>query len=200
LEGKEKNKAAGFFETKGMVHNLLEGLGIDDFYYDTFESAPEEMAATFWHQGRTAKVCIEGTEQYIGFVGEVSPLVLAEFDIHERAVLFEFDLEKLMQVSEGEMEYAPIRKYPVVERDISLVSEKNIQVDDILQVIQEAGGKTVLDADLFDIYDFEDGSTSFAFHILFGAPDRTLQSAEVDSLMQKITDNLEKELKVKIRN
>ena len=97
------------------------------------------------------------------------------------------------------MEYAPIRKYPVSERDISMVSETGIKVDDILQVIQVAGGKMVLDADLFDIYDFPDGSTSFAFHILFGALDRTLQSVEVDSLMTKITENLEKELKVKIR-
>lgn len=197
--GGQNSKAPNFFEAKGVAHNLLEGLGIDDFYYDTFNCVPEDTLATFWHQGRTAEIKIEGTQEKGGYVGEISPLVLSEFDIHERVALFEFDLEKLMQISEGEMEYAPIRKYPVAERDISMVSEKNIKVDDILQVIESAGGQYILDANLFDIYDFADDSSSFAFHIIFGAPDRTLQSAEVDDLMQKITGALEKELNVKIR-
>jgi len=195
----QESRALEFFEAKGIVHNLLEGLGIDDFYYDSVNSMSEDVLPEFWHKGRTAQIKIIGTHESVGFVGEVSPLVLAEFDIHERVALFEFDLENLMRISEKEMEYAPIRKHPVSERDISMVSSENLKVDDILQVIQEAGGKTVLDTDLFDIYDFEDGSTSYAFHILFGADERTLQSAEVDALMQKITENLEKELKVKIR-
>lgn len=199
LDGKENKKANSFFEAKGIVHHSLEGLGIDDFYYDSIDGISEDTLITFWHQGRTAQIKIIGTHDKVGYVGEVSPLVLAEFGIQERVVLFEFDLENLMQISEKEMEYAPIRKYPVMERDISMVSNESLKVDDILQVIQEAGGKMVIDADLFDIYDFEDGSTSFAFHILFGADDRTLQSAEADSLMQKITESLEKELKVKIR-
>ena len=72
-------------------------------------------------------------------------------------------------------------------------------MDEILQVIQKAGGNLVLDADLFDIFDFADGSSSYAFHIIFGANNRTLESQEVDDLMRKINANLEKDLKVKIR-
>lgn len=56
----------------------------------------------------------------------------------------------------------------------------------------------VLKVDLFDIYDFDDGSSSYAFHIIFGA-DRTLKNEEVDKLMQKINDQLKKDLKVKVR-
>jgi phenylalanyl-tRNA synthetase beta chain len=199
LEGKEGKKGTSFFEAKGIVHSLLEGLGIDEFYYDSVDSMPADVLPSFWHQGRTAEVKKEGTGESIGFVGEVSPLILSEFDVQGRVTIFEFDLETLMRLSEEELEYAPIRRFPISERDISMVSEKGTKVDDLLQVIQSAGGKMVLNADLFDIYDFEDGSTSFAFHILFGADDRTLQSAEVDALMAKISESLEKDLKVKIR-
>lgn len=195
----QKTKGAEFFEAKGLSRHLLEGLGVDNFYYDSFEPVSDDTLVTFWHQGRTAEIKIEGTGERIGFVGEVNPLVLTEFDIHERVALFEFDLEKLMRIAEEEREYSPIRKYPTVERDVSMVSEKDVKVDDILQAIQSAGGDFVLDADLFDIYDFSDESSSFAFHILFGAPDRTLQSQEVDVLMQKIIESLERDLGVKVR-
>lgn len=56
-----------------------------------------------------------------------------------------------------------------------------------------------MDVDLFDIFDFADGSSSYAFHIIFGADDKTLKSEEVDRLMGKIISSLEKEMGVKVR-
>ena len=80
-----------------------------------------------------------------------------------------------------------------------MIEKENARVDDILRVIQKTGGNLVLDADLFDIFDFEDNTSSYAFHIIFGADNRTLTSEEVDVLMEKIINNLEKGLRVKVR-
>lgn len=199
INTKKMKQDTNFYEAKGYVDALLEMLGVDDYYFDSFESVPVDTPLSLWHESRTAAIKIEGREQAIGYIGEINPFVLANFDITKRVALFEIDLEEIQKITEKEMEYAPIRKYPDVMRDISMVSQGGILVDEILQAIQKAGGDLVLDVDLFDIYDFDDGSSSYAFHILFGAPDRTLESAEVDKLMEKIVGSLENELKLKVR-
>jgi len=194
-----KQQAASFYEAKGFVDALLSKLSIRDYYYDSFEAAPIDSFTTLWHLGRSAEIKIEGQKEAIGFVGEINPLILSEFDIYERVAMFEFDLNKLQKFSESEMEYEPIRKHPTAMRDISMSVGSDILVDEVLEIIQKAGGDMILDVDLFDMYDFEEGGTSLAFHIIFGAENRTLESNEVDILMEKITTLLEKDLKVKVR-
>lgn len=204
LETKDKGKGQNkketiFYEIKGCADILLKRLGINDYYCDTFDAVPSDTPLNLWHEGRSAQIKIEGTEKEIGFIGEINPLVLVNLDIHERVAIFEFDMEKLREISQGEMEYMPIRKYPEVLRDISMVAKGDILVDEILQTIQRAGGNLVLDVDLFDIFDFADGSSSYAFHIIFGSDKRTLESGEVDELMKKIIIGLENNLKVSVR-
>lgn len=191
--------ASTFFEAKAVVDNLLAQLGIVDHYYDNFNGNPIDTPVSLWHQSRSAEIKIEGKEESIGYMGEINPFVLTEFDIHTRVAMFEINMEKLRVISEGEREFQPIRKHPVVVRDISMTAEKVVRIDDILENIQEAGGDIVLDVELFDAIDFADNSSSFAFHIILGADERTLGGKEVEEAMQKIMHALEKQLKVKIR-
>lgn len=205
LEAKNKKlkvksiKATEFYTAKGYMDALLQKLGILDYYYDDFNASPVDTFVALWHQGRSAEIKIKGSGKKIGYIGEINPLILTEFDIHQRVAMFEIDMAKLKEISESEREYKPISKYPAVERDISMIAKENIRVNDILYNIQTSGGNLVLDVDLFDIYDFEDNTSSYAFHIIFGSEGRTLKSEEVDKLMQKITSNLEKDLGVKVR-
>lgn len=193
-------KSESFLEMKGFVNHLLLELGIDDHYYNDATPHFTEGDGKLWHSGRSAEIKIEGSEETVGFAGEVHPVVLKKFGIKKRVAMFEFDTEKLRAISEGEREYEPLRKFPEVERDIALIAKGNIKVDDILKEIYSSGGKMVLNVDLFDIFDFEDGTSSYAFHILLGAAERTLESGEIENLMKNIAENLEKKLKVKIRS
>ena len=195
----DKRHASVFYEAKGCAEYLLERLGISDYYFDTFDAESLDTPVGLWHEGRTAEVKIEGTGKTIGFVGEINPTVCTAFDIDQRIGVFEFDMAVLQEISEQEREYAQIRKYPVVTRDISLISPTEVRVDQILSVIQNSDGDMVLDVDLFDIFDFADGTTSYAFHIMLGADDRTLTSAEIDEVMEKIMQGLQEELGIEVR-
>ncbi|EKE12045.1 MAG: hypothetical protein ACD_14C00033G0003 [uncultured bacterium] len=194
----DKRHGSVFFEAKSHVDYLLEQIGINDRYYDTFEGSSIETPS-LWHQSRSAEIKIEGSQESIGFVGEINPFVLEEFDINNRVAIFEFDMEKLCAIAEAEREFTPIRKHPVVIRDISLIASGNVRVDDILMVIQKAGGDLVLDVDMFDAIDFADSTTSFAFHVILGASERTLNGKEIDDVMNLITSKLESELELKMR-
>jgi phenylalanyl-tRNA synthetase beta chain len=198
-EKMDKRHESGFFEAKGIVDSVLMQLGIVDHYYDDFNIDLPENSNSLWHPTRSAEIKIEGSEKIIGILGEINPIILEQFGINTRVVMFEFDSEKLLEISDAEREYAPIRKHPVVTRDISLLTEKDVRIDDILMIIQEAGGDMVLDVDLFDAIDFADDSSSFAFHIVLGADEKTLTGKEIDEVINSIVNELESKLKVKIR-
>lgn len=198
-EKQDKRHGSVFFAAKSQADGILEHLGIADFYYDNFKITPAENSAALWHISRSAEIKLEGSGEAVGFIGEINPLVLEQFDIRNRIAMFEFDLQKLQQVFSQEREYEPIGKFPVVTRDISLIAGKDIRVDEILMVIQKAGGKIVLDVDLFDAIDFADNTSSFAFHIILGNNDRTLTGKEIDDAINSIIMHLESDLNVKVR-
>lgn len=195
----DKRHASVFFEAKSQIDHLLVQMGITDHYYDTFEASPIDTPLSVWHKTRSAEIKIQGSGKSIGFVGEINPFVLEQYDINSRVAAFEFDMKALREVSESEKEFQPIRKHPVVIRDISLLAESGVRVDEILMTIQQAGGELVLDVDMFDAIDFSDDSSSYAFHIILGADNRTLAGKEIDDVMEKIVTKLESELKVKMR-
>jgi phenylalanyl-tRNA synthetase beta chain len=189
-------KADSFFEMKGHVSELISKRGIADFYFQ--EASGDERVAP-WHPSRSAVIrSSEGEE--IGRVGEIDLVVLEEYSIKKRVAMIEVDTEKLRTLSESEREFEPIRKYPDVTRDISMLCGNDVRVDDILDSIQEAGGELVLDVDLFDIFEIEgEEKNSFAFRIVFGSKERTLERKEVDEIMDSVMSKLETDLGVEIR-
>ncbi len=182
-----------FSEVRSYVELLLRNLHVDEFLFQKFD---KDNLSNLWHKGRSAEIKAGDSHELIGYAGELHPMVLSNFSIRKRIGVFELDMEKLRKIEKTEMVYEPIRKFPIVTRDISMLV-KNIPAADILNVIKEAGGVLVLDVELFDTFS-KDSQTSFAFHIQFGAPDRTLTSGEVDELMERIIDGLEK-LGVEVR-
>lgn len=197
--GQSEMQQSSFFQAKSLVNDLMLQLGITDQYYAILQDEFQLISKSFCHEGRSSEIKIIGKDEAIGCIGEINPLVLNDFDIASRVVFFEFDLELLQNISTAEREFRAIPKYPNVMRDIAMVVSGGEKVDDILKIIQQSGGALVVDVDLFDIFDFADGASSYAFHIMLNSQNKTLTSEEVDVIMEKITAKLEADLKVQIR-
>ncbi|MFC1623343.1 phenylalanine--tRNA ligase subunit beta [Patescibacteria group bacterium] len=190
-------KAETFFEAKGYVSGILKRVGESNFYFDDID---KRTANGVWHETRSAQIVDESTGDRIGIVGEINPTLLGKYAIKKRVVSFELDLGRLMEFASPEREYKPISKYPIITRDISMVARGDVRVADILMKIQNTENNLILDVDLFDIFELqEEGKNSFAFHIIFGSKERTLEGKEVDEIMSKVMENLEGELDVEVR-
>lgn len=189
----EKNESEPFFVLKGLVERMLHSLGIASTY-DTAESIGQ-----YWHPTRTGDVFgVDGNKAvHIGRIGEIHPFVLEYFQIKKRVAYFELNYASLQKLVLKHKTFAPMRRFPEVLRDISLFVPTHIRVKDVLDGIVKKGQGIVLNVELFDQYmDEEKQQKSLAFHVHFGAADRTLVASEVDTLLEKITVSLEKELKV----
>lgn len=201
-----------FYELKGVVDLLLERLGIADAYYDDvgpFTADQAVLAATV--KGKQAEIRVEGTNRMLGFIGQVSPRVADALKLKGTAVIAELDLRTLVAHAQQEREFAPLPKYPSVIRDIAVLVEEGVKIDDILQTVEDAGGDIVEDVDVFDIFeptgkeklktegDTPEYGKSVAFHIIFRASDRTLTDAEVTKAEVAIKQALQEKLDAQIR-
>ncbi|MFH1036924.1 MAG: phenylalanine--tRNA ligase subunit beta [Patescibacteria group bacterium] len=181
-----------FYGLKGVADALLEKLGIGNVWYDSFKPTPEETKLSMWHSKKCAEVKIDDKE--IGFLGEISPRVLGDLKISRTTVL-DIDFDLLCKHCSEEHEYRPISKFPAAVRDISILVPKDVLVEEVLNKIEKAGGNTIRDIDLFDIYEGNElpgQKKNLAFHIIYQAEDRTLSSVEIDEIQNKIIKALEK--------
>ncbi|MFZ2975874.1 MAG: phenylalanine--tRNA ligase subunit beta [Candidatus Moraniibacteriota bacterium] len=188
---KDKN-AETFYSIKGITENLLEKIGADGGSTSIMEVEPPRT----WHPSRSAEILIDGEK--IGMIGEINPIVLGKYKIGKRVAICELDTQKLLKISQKEITYKTLQKFPIITRDISMLAKGETKAIEIQKLIKKIGGNLVLNVSMFDVF-FKDGQTSFAYHIEFGALERTLENVEVDEVMGEIVLGLEKELGLEIR-
>ncbi len=176
-----------FFAMKGVVEALMAKLGLKDrAVYDP------NAGKSFLHPGRQAKVIYKGKE--VAYLGEVHPLVQKNFAIGERTYLAVVDMKAMTEMSDFDVKYTGVAKFPAMARDISLSMKKEVMAGEVEEIIYNKGGKLLESVELFDIYEgaqLVKGYKSLAYKIVFRAPDRTLKDEEVNSAMDKIIKALE---------
>lgn len=177
-----------FFSLKGVIEEILEKIGMKKItLYDPQSEKP------FLHPGRQAKIIYNNT--VIGYLGEVHPEVLDNYNIGEKAYIAVLDMPELVSRASFDTKYEGIAKYPAVSRDISMVMKKDILVGQVEEIIRKNGGNLLESYKLFDIYEgaqIKEGYKSVAYSISFRAKDRTLEDKDVNTVMNKIVDGLQK--------
>lgn len=177
---------------KGILETILHRMGISDIWYDNFQMIPDESSDKIWNCDKSAEVKI-GNEK-IGFVGQVNPKVLSDFEIKGQASLLDIDFDKLIKLAWEEFEYQPLPKFPAAVIDIAVLVPGEVMIEDVTNKISAVGGTILRDIDLFDVYDgrgLPTGKKSLAFHVILQAKDHTLSSGEISDAQSKIIKALE---------
>ena len=167
-----------FFDVKGVVENLLDGMGMSAVF------APNETIQ-YLHPGKSATV--EVYDQDAGVLGEVHPEVMERFDIKGRAYVFEIELKPLMESTKA-VSFAHIPKFPAVSRDIAIVLDDDVPAERVYKSIKDID-PLITEVFLFDLYQGKhvpDGKKSMAYSIRYQAHDRTLREEEVSLLHEKV--------------
>lgn len=167
-----------FFDVKGVVEGLLEGVGVSASFISN-ESIP------FLHPGKSASISVNGLDA--GILGEMHPDVMAGFDIKGRAYVFEIELGHVLELVRT-VSFAHIPKFPAVYRDIAIVVDNDIPAARVYKAIKGVD-PLVEDVFLFDLYQgkhIPEGKKSMAYSIRYQAHDRTLREEEVNSLHERV--------------
>ena len=183
-----------FFTLKGELEAIFTGLRIQKATYTAVANNPS------YHPGRCAKVTISGVD--VGYLGQVHPLVAANYGMDAEVYCAEIDFDKLFALQLPEPSYTPLPKYPAVTRDIAIVCDEATTVGQAQDVITKAGGKLLRSVRLFDIYrgaNLGDGKKSLAFSLTLRADDRTLTDDDSEGTISKILAALKDSLGATLR-
>jgi len=192
----EKPGEFGFFDLKGILEALFQGLHLEDIVYDASKDIP-----TF-HPGKSARLMAGETE--IGVMGEVHPLVRQNYDFAEGAVLAaELYLDRIMPLVGKGFKVKTIATFPAMVEDIALIVDEEIPAKRVEELIWRAGGKLLKDVELFDLFRGEKigaGKKSLAYKLTYQAFDRTLSVADAAGIRKKIVKTLAYEINAVLRD
>jgi phenylalanyl-tRNA synthetase beta chain len=135
--------------------------------------------------------------------GMVSPSVLKQFDCKQDLYFADVRWQKLLALTSGkDVEFRELPKQLPVQRDLAMIVESSLTFEKVEKAIQGARVGKLQDIKLFDIFQSEKlgkDKKSLAVSFTFLDEEKTLTDKEIDGMVGRIMDVLEKDLQAEIR-
>ena len=182
---KEKFDNLTFYDLKGLVQDLLSDFSQPNSY--------SLCNVDFLHPGMSSAISFE--KKTIGFLGSIHPVVLNKVGVKDDLFIFSFELDKL--IFESSKSFEEYSKFPSSARDLAFIFDKEVNADEIKEVIQNSAGEFYKDLEIFDIYEGERidaGKKSIALSISWQSSSKTLLDSDIDTAVEKIVNSIKKEL------
>ncbi|MBX3618246.1 phenylalanine--tRNA ligase subunit beta [Nitrosomonas sp.] len=182
-------RSIDFYDVKADVEILCSGKAV---HFDKF-SHPA------LHPGKSAQIHIDG--QPAGWLGELHPHWQKKYGLQKNAVMFEIDLNSLL--SRAVSVAAEISKFPPIRRDLAVMIDNAINVQELLAGMYAEKSAIVTDISLFDIYrgkGVDSAKKSLAFRVLLQDTEKTLTDAEADSAVTGLIEILKNKFGATLRN
>ena len=95
-----------------------------------------------------------------------------------------------------------ISKYPAVDRDLAIICDENITIEQILQSVKKSCGNLYYGAKVFDIYrniNIGENKKSVAFSFKLQSYEKTLTDEEINQTVNKILKDLKYKIGAQLR-
>jgi phenylalanyl-tRNA synthetase beta chain len=184
-----KAQSMDFYDLKGEIQQILTTARL--------QASFERTGLAWLHPGQSAAIVV--ADQTIGYLGRLHPSLEAQLDLGATWVA-ELSLDHLLQPYVSN--FTELSRFPTVRRDIAILINATIGIEQIQHTIQSAAGEWLMHNWLFDVYTgsgVATGQRSLAFALLWQHPDRTLEDAEIKEGMQRVIDALQDTYKATLR-
>ncbi len=192
-EGRGQDRDATYYHLKGILETLAAELRIGAL-------AVETGGPAWLHPARAGRLVLDG--QIVGPLGELHPDVGARFDLPERTLVAEIDLDAVMARAVLQPRFTGLPRHPAVRRDVAVVVPQTLPHAAVETALRESAGSMLESVELFDVYEgppLDEGKRNLAYTLTLRAPDRTLTGEEVEEIMRLIHQRLTEQLPVRIR-
>jgi len=189
-----KEDKVPFYTLASALINMLERLG-----YSVILEKRNDIASHF-HPGRQARLVI--SDQVVGIVGEVHPVNQKNLGLEIRTAVGTVDINKLLELFKEKNNYHPVSSYPAIRRDIAFVVDKEIEHARVIEEIKKVDS-LIAEVELFDVFEgknIEAGKKSLAYHIVYQADNRTLETKDVDAVHARVEKVLVTDFKANLRH
>lgn len=181
---KDDKSTPAFYCAKAYLELLGQGFGIK-FSYKPFEQDPGYPMTSSFDINRSAMVFI-GNE-FCGIIGEYRPEVEQALKLPRNSAGFELSTESLMNAKPTTI-YTPTSDFPISTQDLTLQVKKDLTFAELERLVVKTLEESKLwyDLSVISIYSDNDKTKNVSFRIKVAAFDKTLETSQVNGLVESI--------------
>jgi len=193
------SNSLSWFEAKGKMEQILKQFNCS-IYWTSYSG---ELYKNVFHPYRTASLSFT-EKQIFGIFGQIHPTVAKKYNISTNLYLFEFnfDLIKSCLKKKKLVLYNEYSLYPKIVKNLSFIVSYNITFIEIKKLLLANGTKFLKKVMLLDQYNglsIPKNHTSLCLELTFQSNKKTLQSKEVEKIIETLKILLSKTFNVTIR-
>ena len=174
-----------FFDLKGALNAAVDSMGLSALMYTKAE-------VKHLRRGQAARLSLQdGTT--IGSIGRLADQISTSYKFRQPVYVAELDLSSLLSGPERTVHYQPLARYPGVVRDISLLLDRGVQLEEILTAVRGREISDCRDVRLVGVYEgvhIPSGKRSVTIRIEYRSDERTLRDDEVEERHALLTSYL----------
>lgn len=183
------------YELKAYIENIFRRLGINLRKLVVGEYADDLLSeALTIYSPRAKKLAVFGV---------VHPAIRKITDIDQEVYYADINWTNVLaELSDKNVQYTEISKYPEVKRDLALLLDKTVSFAEIEKIAYDTERKLLKRVTLFDVYEgknLESGKKSYAVSFILQDETKTLTDTQIDGIMKKMLSNFENKLAAKLR-
>jgi phenylalanyl-tRNA synthetase beta chain len=182
-----RENACDFYDIKGAAEALMQALKLEGIRFT-------EMAddcCEYTKPGHTAQIM--ASDSPVGLVGEIHPQVRSSYDLKQSAFILELDLDKVAGLTPDIRKSRPIPRFPAINRDITIIVDRRIETQRVLEAVENFEEELIENLHLFDVFEGEPisaGKKSVSFRVTYRSPGKTLEDDDINDLHKSITERL----------
>ena len=200
----EKGRYIDLFDVKrDLLHTLYElGTEKNQIVIETTN------LPNYYHPGKSGNISfINNQNNHFASFGELHPNIINQLDIKTNSLIgFELNLDEYVKLKQNNKEHKAnyeISEYQKSERDFAFIIDKNIQAQEVLNLIKNVDTSLVKDISVFDLYEGEnipDDKKSLAFKVVIQSNDKALTESDINAVSNKIVKIVEEKTGSKLRS
>lgn len=161
-----------FLHLKGILSELLRKVGLEVEFKRTTQ-------IPFLHPGMAARITFEGKK--MGFLGSIHPQQAQAYKFRQEVLVAELNVDVIYRRVFPQPRFRPFSPFPVVERDLSFVLDKQTEYNKLEEQIKSLNIEELQDIRVIDLYSgsgLPDDRIAVTMRLTFGSDGRTLTQEE----------------------
>ncbi|HKG46298.1 MAG TPA: phenylalanine--tRNA ligase subunit beta [Pyrinomonadaceae bacterium] len=171
-----------FFDLKGALEAAVDWMNLSPLRF-------AQASVRHLRPGQAALVKLaDGTD--IGSIGRLAEHVAGSYRFRQPVYMLELDLSALVSGPAKVIQYSPLPRYPSVTRDISLLVNRNVALDEIFAAVNNqhvADCRSVKLVGTFEGGNIQSSKRSVTLRLEYRSEERTLRDEEVEEYHSRIT-------------
>ena len=174
-----------YFDVKGALEAAVDWMNLSPLSFTT-------TTACHLRAGQSAQIKSgDGTE--IGTIGRLAESVATSYKFRQPVYVLELDLGVLLSGPAKLIQYSPLPRYPSVTRDISLLVNRSVALDEIVATVHNehvSDCRNVKLVGTFEGGNLPAGKRSVTLRLEYRSDERTLRDEEVEAHHSRLTARL----------